>query len=75
MSVENVEKKATETRFLANMSHEIRTPMNSIMGFIELVLEDSLNTILRAEQLLEVKYHQGSHLLKVSTQISKIHQN
>lgn len=32
--------KAKST-FLANMSHEIRTPMNSIIGFIELSLENN----------------------------------
>ena len=30
----------TKSQFLANMSHEIRTPMNSVLGFLELVLED-----------------------------------
>ncbi|MBT3175963.1 MAG: response regulator [Desulfobacula sp.] len=30
----------SKDRFLANMSHEIRTPMNSILGFLELILED-----------------------------------
>jgi len=39
-------KKAAEvashakSEFLANMSHEIRTPMNSIIGFLELTLDD-----------------------------------
>lgn len=30
----------SKATFLANMSHEIRTPLNSIIGFIELSLED-----------------------------------
>ena len=28
-------------RFLANMSHEIRTPMNSVIGYLDLALEDA----------------------------------
>ena len=40
------QKKATESdrlksAFLANMSHEIRTPMNAILGFSELLLDES----------------------------------
>lgn len=40
------QKKATESdrlksAFLANMSHEIRTPMNAIIGFSELLEDDS----------------------------------
>ena len=38
-----IAEKANEAKsaFLANMSHEIRTPMNSIIGFIELIKNDS----------------------------------
>jgi signal transduction histidine kinase len=41
------QKKATESdrlksAFLANMSHEIRTPMNSILGFSELLEDETL---------------------------------
>ncbi len=40
------QKRATESdrlksAFLANMSHEIRTPMNAIVGFSELLLDES----------------------------------
>ncbi len=35
------EANKAKTRFLANMSHEIRTPMNSVLGFLELALEDN----------------------------------
>ena len=31
----------TKTAFLANMSHEIRTPMNAVLGFSEVVLQDT----------------------------------
>ena len=33
--------------FLANMSHEIRTPMNSIVGFVDVVLQEDINPNVR----------------------------
>ncbi len=49
-----------KSEFLANMSHEIRTPMNSILGFSEVMLnntndekqKDYLNTILSSGKTL-----------------------
>jgi len=49
------EKKKAESSdqlksaFLANMSHEIRTPMNSILGFSQLLEDDSLDKETRAQ--------------------------
>ncbi|KJU81958.1 multi-sensor hybrid histidine kinase [Candidatus Magnetobacterium bavaricum] len=38
---EAAEVSATvKATFLANMSHEIRTPMNTILGFLEMLIED-----------------------------------
>lgn len=37
--------------FLANMSHEIRTPLNSILGFVELLREESLSKAERKKYL------------------------
>lgn len=37
--------------FLANMSHEIRTPMNSVIGFLDLALEDPLLSDFQRENL------------------------
>jgi signal transduction histidine kinase/CheY-like chemotaxis protein len=40
------EKKAAQakTDFLANMSHELRTPLNSIIGFSEILHEESIDS-------------------------------
>ncbi len=54
----------TEARFLANMSHEIRTPMNSIMGFLELVLEDR-ELISQHRSNLETALHSARHMLSL----------
>jgi signal transduction histidine kinase len=39
-----------KSEFLANMSHELRTPLNSIIGFSEVLLDESLGELPREEQ-------------------------
>lgn len=41
-----------KSRFLANMSHELRTPMNGMIGMIQLVLMDDLNSEHRDQLLI-----------------------
>ncbi|HEX7410744.1 MAG TPA: ATP-binding protein, partial [Bacteroidales bacterium] len=43
------ESDKLKTAFLANMSHEIRTPMNGILGFAELLDDDTLTPEKRRE--------------------------
>jgi len=52
-----------KSAFLANMSHEIRTPMNSILGFSEL-LEEETSESLRA-QYLKIIQSNGDNLMKL----------
>lgn len=42
MTREAMLSNQAKSDFLANMSHEIRTPMNGIMGFTEILLDESL---------------------------------
>jgi len=52
-----------KSAFLANMSHEIRTPMNSILGFSEL-LEDETSEIVRIQYLKTIQSN-GETLMKL----------
>lgn len=45
------ESDKLKTAFLANMSHEIRTPMNGILGFAEMLNDDSLGKANRKKYL------------------------
>ena len=37
-----MEANAAKSKFLANMTHELRTPMNAIIGYTEMLLEETL---------------------------------
>lgn len=63
--------------FLANMSHEIRTPMNAIVGFSELLEEDSV-TKEEQRQYLSMIYSNSLSLLNLINDLldfSKIEAN
>ncbi|MBN2814521.1 MAG: response regulator [Bacteroidales bacterium] len=45
------ESDKLKTAFLANMSHEIRTPMNGILGFAEMLNDDTLSRANRKKYL------------------------
>ena len=61
---------ATEAKsnFLATMSHEIRTPMNSIIGFLELALEDP-NISKDTRRQLQIAHNSANFLLNLISDI------
>nr|WP_276309620.1 ATP-binding protein [Peribacillus acanthi] len=71
---EQAEKAAlAKTEFLSMMSHELRTPMNSILGFSQILLEDSKEPLTlqqkdRAEKILK----SGQHLLRMINDILEV---
>lgn len=59
-----------KSEFLANMSHELRTPLNSIIGFSEVLYDETFGT-LNEKQMKYVHnvYTSGKHLLLLINQI------
>ncbi|MBC5863223.1 ATP-binding protein [Flavobacterium turcicum] len=67
--LEKAKRKAEESdtlksSFLANLSHEIRTPMNAIMGFSDLLEDDSLSE-KEKKQYLKIIKDSGSNLVSI----------
>lgn len=57
--------------FLANMSHELRTPMNVILGFANIMLQDS-NLSSRQKENIDMILKSGEHLLDIINNILDI---
>lgn len=55
-----------KTRFLANMSHELRTPLNAVIGYSELIYENSEDKYFEtmSQDALKITYA-GKHLLSL----------
>lgn len=76
LELEDAKKKAEElsnqkSMFLANMSHELRTPLNSIIGFSDIIRNESLGPVGN-EQYKEYGndiHSSGTHLLSLINDI------
>jgi PAS domain S-box-containing protein len=62
------ESDRLKTAFLSNMSHEIRTPLNAIIGFSELLDDDSL-TKSEKIQFIKLIHQNGDSLLSLINDI------
>ncbi|MFQ5777733.1 MAG: PAS domain S-box protein, partial [Terriglobia bacterium] len=52
-----------KSEFLADMSHELRSPLNSILGYSELLLDDSNGLDPKQREGLTIIHDKGQHLL------------
>ncbi len=67
MAAEAEMASISKSRFLANMSHEIRTPMNAIMGFSDILAEESPTEMQK--HYLDIIRNSSKHLLLVINDI------
>lgn len=60
-----------KSEFLANMSHEIRTPMTAILGYAELISDETENGLDPSERsdALRIILDNGQHLLDLINEI------
>lgn len=71
------ESDKLKSSFLANLSHEIRTPMNAIIGFSDLLKDESLNEKEKANYLKIIR-NSGKNLIGIIEdliEMSKIDSN
>jgi PAS domain S-box-containing protein len=56
-----------KTQFLANMSHELRTPLNSIIGFTDVMRNETFGAIgnPKYQEYTELVHRSAQHLLKI----------
>jgi signal transduction histidine kinase len=55
-----------KTQFLANMSHELRTPLNAVIGYTDLILDDTYGEPpSRMRRVVERVQKNGHHLLSL----------
>ena len=62
---ELIQADRLKNEFLANTSHELRTPLNSIIGFLNLVLDDLCQNEEEKKELLGLALRSGKHLLNL----------
>ena len=70
LATELTRASRAKSEFLANMSHELRTPLNSIIGFSEVLYDETFGSINEKQrQYVNNVLTSGKHLLLLINQI------
>lgn len=68
--MELTELNKIKTKFLANMSHEIRTPLNSIIGFSDVLYDESFGPLnVKQKEYIKIILQSAEHLLELINDI------
>ncbi|AKN31003.1 histidine kinase [Clostridium carboxidivorans P7] len=62
-------------KMISNISHDLRTPLTSMLGYIELVLNDNTLSEEEKRKYIEIVYNKGNHLYSLMEeffQVSKL---
>jgi signal transduction histidine kinase len=63
----------TRAQFIAHMSHELRTPLNAVLGFSDLINQQSFGPIgERYREYVQIIHDSGAHLLGLINQVLDI---
>lgn len=65
-----IRANAAKTQFLSNMSHELRTPLNGILGYAELLKDETDREEQR--EFAQIIHASGMHLLSLVNQLLQL---
>ncbi len=77
----NKRNEESRKRMISNMSHDLRTPLTSMLGYMELVLDDNtteVKELSKREEYLKIVYNKGNYLYNLMEEffeLSKLDSN
>lgn len=77
-NAENILNEETRKKMISNISHDLRTPLTSMLGYMELILENKELNEDKKKEYLDIIYNKGNSLYSLMEeffQLSKLESN